>query len=300
MTTASFYPPSAREGHIPVDDARLYYRDIGEGTPVVILHGGPDFDHWYLLPEMDRLSDSFHLIYYDQRGRGRSAEGFETEDVDIHSEMEDLESLRRWFQLDTFAVLGHSWGGVLAMEYATRHPDRVSHLILMSTAPASHHDVVMTRRHIRSSRAAGDIELMESIRSTDRYRDGDLNAEAEYYRIHFRATLPQAEQLERVVGRLRANFTNESVRKARAIEHRLYEQTWSSPAYDLVPALSRLDVPTLVLHGEHDLVPVEAAARVADAMPHGRLEVLPGCGHFAYLESPDLVHTHITSLLQGS
>jgi proline iminopeptidase len=51
----------------------LFCRDVGEGPPILVLHGGPDFDHAYLLPELDRLADSFRLLYYDQRGRGRSA-----------------------------------------------------------------------------------------------------------------------------------------------------------------------------------------------------------------------------------
>ena len=300
MTTETLDRPGAREGHIPVRGARLYYRDIGEGMPIVILHGGPEFDHCYLLPEMDRLADSFRLIYYDQRGRGRSAEGVRAEEVGIRSDVEDLESVRRWFELDSFAVLGHSWGGILAMEYAINHPDRVSHLILMNTAPASNQDLLQFRERLRRIRPAGDIEMMESIKSTDLYQDGDLEAEAEYYRIHFRASLPTAEHVDQVVGRLRTHFDNESVRKARAIEYRLYEQTWSSPDYDLVPALSALDIPTLVLHGEHDFVAVEAAARVAEAMPRGRLTVLPGCGHFSYLEFPDLVHTHIRSFMRGT
>jgi proline iminopeptidase len=58
--------PSPRDGYIPVGNAALYYREAGEGQPVLVLHGGPDFDHTYLLPDMDRLSDSFRLIYYDQ------------------------------------------------------------------------------------------------------------------------------------------------------------------------------------------------------------------------------------------
>ncbi len=300
MTTELPDQRGVLEGQAPVGNALLYYREIGDGTPVVVLHGGPDFDHWYLLPEMDRLSDSFRVIYYDQRGRGRSAEGVQPEDVDIRSDVDDLDSLRRWFGLDSFVLLGHSWGGVLAMEYATRSPDHVSHLILMSSAPASHQDLLMTREHIRGLRTVGEIELMESIRSTDRYQDGDLEAETDYYRIHFRATLPQAEQLERVVGRLRTHFTNESVRKARAIEDRLYEQTWLSPDYDLLPALSRLHIPALVLNGQDDLIPVEAAAHIANSMPLGRLTVVPGCGHFAYLESPDMVQAHITAFIQDS
>jgi proline iminopeptidase len=139
---------------------------------------------------MDRLADSFRLIYYDHRGRGRSGEGVQAEDVGIRSDVEDLESIRRRFDLDSFAVLGHSWGGILAMEYAISHPDHVSNLILMNTAPASHHDLLRFREHLGRIRPARDIERMESIRSTDRYQDGDLDAEAEYYRIHFRAALP--------------------------------------------------------------------------------------------------------------
>jgi proline iminopeptidase len=59
-----------RESRIPVGGAELYSREIGRGHAIIVLHGGPDFDHTYLLPELDRLSDSFHLFYYDQRGRG--------------------------------------------------------------------------------------------------------------------------------------------------------------------------------------------------------------------------------------
>ena len=87
---------------------------------------------------MDRLSDSFRLIYYDQRGRGKSAAHVQPEDVSLASEMQDVESVRAFFRLESAVVLGHSFGGLLAMEYALRHPDRVSHLILMNTAPASY------------------------------------------------------------------------------------------------------------------------------------------------------------------
>src|SRR6476646_9610544 len=58
-----------RESRIPIRHASLYARDIGRGQPIIVLHGGPDFDHSYLLPDLDRLSDAFRLIYYDQRGR---------------------------------------------------------------------------------------------------------------------------------------------------------------------------------------------------------------------------------------
>src|ERR1700746_3918399 len=80
----------ARESRIPVHGAGLYCREVGRGAPMIVLHGGPDFDISYLLPELDRLSDKFRLIYYDQRGRGRSTNHVKPEEVTLESEMADL------------------------------------------------------------------------------------------------------------------------------------------------------------------------------------------------------------------
>lgn len=282
------------------DQAQLYVREIGAGRPIIVIHGGPDFDHCYLLPEMDRLADAFRLIYYDQRGRGRSARGVRPGDVTIRSEIEDVESVRRHFQVDSVAVLGHSWGGLLAMEYATRHPDRVSHLILMNTAPASRDDRLLFEEHFRRIRAPADVEAMQAIARSARYQAGDLEADAEYYRLHFKPAVRRPEHVEVVVGRLRSNFTADGVRTARAIEDRLYGETWSSAGFDLVPGLRELQMPTLVLHGQDDFIPVDLAARVAEAIPRALLRVLPECGHFAYLEAPERVHQQIAALFGTS
>jgi proline iminopeptidase len=86
--------PVPSEGYIPVENAELYYRDIGHGQAIIIVHGGPDFDQNYLLPDMDRLSAAFRLIYYDQRGRGKSAVNVQPAEVSLQSEIDDLERLR--------------------------------------------------------------------------------------------------------------------------------------------------------------------------------------------------------------
>jgi proline-specific peptidase len=211
-TSFPFNQSVSKEGYATVGNARLYYRVVGQGQPMVVLHGGPDFDHNYLLPDMDRLSRLFRIIYYDQRGRGRSGENVRPEDVTLKSEMEDLESLREFFQLDSIAVLGHSWGGLLAMEYATRLPDHVSHLILMNTAPASHDDFILFRQE-RQKTAAEDLEKMRALSSTSAYQAGDIQKEAQYYRIHFKAALRQPEHLEQVIGSLRLNWSAKSVQR---------------------------------------------------------------------------------------
>ena len=111
--------------------SRLYLREVGHGPPIVILHGGPDFDHEYLLPAFDRLADAFRLVYYDQRGRGRSFSGQDPQGITIATEIDDLDRVVAWTGGGPVVLLGHSWGGLLATEYAIRHPARVSHLILL-------------------------------------------------------------------------------------------------------------------------------------------------------------------------
>jgi proline-specific peptidase len=275
----------------------LHLRVIGAGPPVLVLHGGPDFDHTYLRPELDRLAGSCRLVYYDQRGRGRSAAGVRAADVGIDTEVEDIDRIRRQLGAQTIALLGHSWGGLLAMEYACRHPRRVSHLVLLNSAPASAADWAGFRRQLHAKRPAEDAEHMQAIGNTASYAAGDLQAELDYYRIHFRTAVRSPAQLELILTRLRAHFTPDTVLLARAIEQRLYEQTCLRDGYDLLPGLTATDVPTLVLHGRDDFVPVEYAAHIADAIPGARLVVVPGSGHFCYLDEPDLVHQHVAALL---
>jgi len=287
---------AAHGARISLGGAELYYRDIGRGTPIVVLHGGPDFDHQYLLPDLDRLADSCRLVYYAQRGRGASLGNVRPKDVTLASEIADLDALRAHLGLESIALLGHSWGGVLAMEYAIRHPERTSHLILMNTGPASHDDYMLLRSE-RHRAAPHDMERLVAMSSTPPYRAGDLEADAAYYRVHFGATIGSPEQLERLVQSLRANFTPDGILRARAIEERLMNETWWASEYDLFPKLARLRLPTLLIHGERDLVPAECARHIAEAIPGARFVLLEGSGHFSYLEAPDAVRRTVVEFL---
>jgi proline iminopeptidase len=288
------------ESFVPSGTGRLYVREVGSGLPIIVVHGGPDFDHEYLLPDFDRLAEPYRLVYYDQRGRGRSFTRERPGDVTIASEVADLDAIRDWSGSDSVAVLGHSWGGLVAMEYAVRYPDRVSHLILLNTAPASHADMLEFRRALAASRSPGEVARMTALTDDPTYLSGDIDADAEYYRIHFRPALRRREHVDRVVERLRAAFRPDGIVAARAIEESLYAQTWSRADYDLIPRLRDLRVPTLVIHGDHDFVPVDIARHIASAIPGARLLVLGDCGHFAYLEQPDLVRVAMTNFLTGS
>ena len=291
-----------RESRIPAGTTSLYARDIGRGQPLLVLHGGPDFDHGYLLPDLDRLADAFRLIYYDQRGRGRSADGVRAEDVTLTSDVEDVERVREYFQLASTGLLGHSWGAVLALEYALRHPKRVSHLILMNPAPASASDVADLRRYYLEKLGAAEMSRQRALVQSAAYQQGDPEAVAARYRIHFKPALKRPEHYEKLMATMKSGFVaqgNQGIVKARAVEDRLMHDTWELTGYDLMPKLASLRMPTLVIWGDYDFIPASIPTHIAQAIPGSRLVTLKDCGHFAYLECPSEVRAALDEFLRG-
>jgi proline iminopeptidase len=291
--------PTPREDRIPAGKASLYVRHVGGGQPVIVLHGGPDFDHSYLLPDLDRWADAFHVIYYDQRGRGRSADRVQPDDVTLASDIDDLDRVRRHLGVESPVLLGHSWGTVLALEYALRHPTHVSHLILLNPAPASASDVALLRKAY-VQKLGPDMDRQREIMASTAYQEGDPATVAARYRLHFKPALKEPEDYEVLMERMEAGFMRqgrEGIVKARAVEDRLMRDTWDLHDYDLLPKLRDLRIPTLVIYGDHDFIPGDIARHIARAVPHAGLVTLRDCGHFAHLECAEDVRQAVDGFL---
>ena len=294
--------PRPHELRVQVPGASLYTRVVGRGPAMIVLHGGPDFDSAYLLPDLDRLSDSYRLIYYDQRGRGKSAAGVRPDDVTLASELDDLDRVRRHFHLDKAVLLGHSWGTVLALEYARRYPERVSRLILMNPAPASAADVALLRKSYLEA-LGSDMDAQRAILDSAAYKEGDPEAVIARYRIHFEHAFKKRADNEKMMTAMHAAFIRqgkEGIVKARAVEDRLYLDTWKVPGYDLLPKLQSLDIPTLVIVGDSDFIPPVVASHIAAAIPNATLVTIEDCGHFSYLEKPAETRRAIDEFLRRS
>lgn len=283
----------ARYERVEVPGGSLFVRTIGDGNPVLVLHGGPEFDHTYLVPGIDVLADDFRLIAYDQRGRGRS-DG-DPEAIDLNSEIEDLDRMRRHLGLEKIALIGHSWGGILGAAYVIAHPNRVSHLVLMNSAPLTFDGYQRTREKRRALVGEHAAQL-DAIAAAEEFARGDPEALAQYCSIVFRKGVFNPASLDRL------DFTfsghdRESILRSRRIEERLAAETYSNPAFDLLEDLGLADVRTLVLHGDEDFVPVGEAEAIAAAVPRARLTVIPQCGHFAFVEHPEAVRREIVRFL---
>lgn len=283
----------AREEYVSFDGGTLFVRECGRGQPIILVHGGPDFDHTYLL----RLADTYRLIYYDQRGRGRSAPETQPDDVTMATDVADLHAIQSALLPGPAAILGHSWGGLLALEYAIQHPAKVSHLILMDTAPASYADAHLLLQAFRDQHVSIQAE-MDALEHSEAYQAGDPDVLAALTRLHFSSGVLRADHLDLLIARLRESFEREGILRGRAIEERLQGETWGVETYDLFPALARLNIATLVLHGDADFIPLEIAAHVAQAIPGAQLVVLKDCGHFASLEAPEQVRAALAEFFE--
>src|SRR5215217_4304191 len=116
---------------ISIRDVSLFVDVVGRGHPLLLMHGGPGADHYTMLP-FRRCKDRFTLVFYDHRCNGRSV-GASVSSMTWENLTADADALRQRLGFDRWAVLGHSFGGQVALEYALRYPDSLSHLVLLDT-----------------------------------------------------------------------------------------------------------------------------------------------------------------------
>jgi proline iminopeptidase len=254
-----------------VRGVRLFERRIGSGPPTVVLHGGPGAHHDYLLPGFDALASRRELIYYDQRGGGRSPVSRETP-VGWREQVADLEELRQQWGLEQLTLAGYSWGGLLALLYAIDFPDRVGRLALVSPAPAWREARTEFERRFGERNLAPELQRERAALRESGLRERDPAAYAQ--RVFELSVAPYFSDPTRARELTPFRVTG-----------RTQQEVWASLGdYDLRPALSRLSIPSIILQGEDDPIPIETSANVARLLK-AEFYPLPKCGHVPYVEA---------------
>ena len=251
-------------------DTELFYVEVGEGLPCLVMHGGLGEDHSSLHPWLDPLGDVMHLVYYDHRGNGRSGRP-PSETITFEQLCSDADALRRHLGFEEVAVLGYSFGGCIALEYALRYPEHLSHLILLDTAPTLDYAEEVEANARRKGATPDHLEAL----------DASAEDEAEYWRL-WRLIEPlyfhtfDADLAERVMGK-----TIISVEAADAGDAILED-------WNLTPRLGEILAPTLIVVGRDDFVcPPSQAKIMHEGIPNSELVVFENSGHFTHVEEPE-------------
>jgi len=268
-----------QNGFIPAQNAQLYYEIMGSGEPVVILHGGPGLDHTYLLPQFEALSKHYKLILYDQRSSGKSTGVVDSIHITPQQFVEDLEAVRKYFNLDKMNLIGHSWGGFLAMEYAIKYPERIKTLILVSSLGANSDCIApfMKNREERTTHA--DSVALANVLSSDAFAKREPKVVAEFTRISFAVYFYDRSREDS----LTLNFNQETANNFLPI-YGLMSKYFGH--YDVYAQLTVIHSPVLILHGDYDPIPSKFSEQLTKYLQNSKFVLLKNCGHFPFVETP--------------
>lgn len=276
--------------HVVVNGVRLFFDVEGakfvpegpvmrEKPTLLLLHGGPGFDHSIYKPAYSVLADVAQIIYLDHRGNGRSEDG-PRGSWTLTQWGDDVRAFCEVLGIVDPIVLGASFGGMVALAYATRHPAHPSKLVLISTEAAG--DTYLDRRVALFERFGGpEVGALARRRFLDADERRDLAA-VDAWRKH---AFPVYMRTPRD-----PDIGSRTVGKPEVALHWFAKPAGESHSFDMFPALSRIQCPTLVLGGEDDpMHPIESQVDIAAALPAHlvRFERFANCGHAVIPDQPE-------------
>lgn len=239
-----------------------------------VLHGGPGGDHSFYKPGLDPLTDKMQLVYIDHRGQGRSGRG-ERSTYTLENNVEDLEALREHLGLDKIVLLGASYGGMVALTYAARYPQNVSHLIALVTA--AHAGTFERAKEILEERGTEEQKrVCETLWAADFQSDDELihffDVMEPLYSYSWKPDMPK-DGLERPI------FSIDALNEAFG---------GFLLTYDVRDGLRNITCPTLVVGARHDWICApEFSEEIATLIPHADLRIFERSGHEVIYDEPD-------------
>lgn len=284
-----------------INDTRIFFDIEGMGCvpdgPIMrqkpicfILHGGPGGDHTSYKPALSPLADIMQLVYIDNRGSGLSARGPQST-YTLENNVADIEALRQYLGLDKIVLFAHSYGGKVAMTYATRYSQNLQGLLLLTTSPS--YKYVEKAKQIVEERGTEEQKKMAKILWEGAFTSNEqLN---DYYRIM--GPLYSVSQAKNPVPKEESDH-------AQARANRSYEALNEGfkgflRDFDIIDELPTITVPTLVMGGRHDWVtPVEASLKIAKSILDNELVIFEKSSHSVIKDEYDLFISTVKSFVK--
>lgn len=283
-----------QEGFIETHGAELFFRTTGQGSPLIVLHGGPGFSQEILYRQMLKLADTNRVIFYDQRGCGSSTGEITPESITVESYINDLEAIRKAFHYEKISILGYSWGGYLAMQYALAYPHHVEKMILSNSLPASSEDMALFAQEFARRTAPYQDEISE-IRASQAFQDGHPDTAERLYRTICQTYLYHPEKVSLLNLRMTKTAFLNGLKVSEIFDNSVFKAT-----YSLHNGLKNLQIPTLIIHGDTDPIPPICAKHIHESIPQSELIFMRKCGHFPPVECPEAYFTSIEDFLHGN
>lgn len=281
----------AREGFVVTSDsARLFYRVVGTGGDTLIaIHGGPGVDLESIAADFAPLTERHVVIFYDQRGAGRSELPADTLRLLAPRQVADLDEVRRHFGLERVALVAHSYGPLLAASYALQHPDAVRRMVFFGPVPPYRGDF---RERFGANLAArlDSAQLARLAAANARLADPAADTRAacrEFWDIALKPRLADPDRTQALIRSDLCASDPVGIRYGLTTTNRVVMGSFGD--WDLRERLRTLPVPTLVVHGEEEAIPMDMVEEWVAALADAELLRVAGAAHFVYVEQPEVV-----------
>lgn len=296
---------SAQSGYVTMSDsARLFYKIVGRGADTIIaIHGGPGLDLESIAGDFAVLGARHTVIFYDQRGGGKSTLPSDTSTLGASRQVQDLDELRRHFGLSKVTLVAHSYGPLLAASYALAHPSNVARMVFFGAVPPRRGNFwdrfgTSIGKRIDSAQAAALASASRRMTSPSSSDDAVRQACREYWAVGLR---PRLAEPDRTISLIKSNLCATDpagIRYGNRIGNRVIMASYGD--WDLRQGLRSLNVPTLVVHGEEESIPMDLVEEWVTSMPRATLLRVPRAAHFTYAERPELVWPAVERFLTGA
>lgn len=246
-----------------LDGTKLHVREFGTGVPIIFLSGGPGFDVDYLEPIWQKLASDFRCVILDQRGTGRSTVNtIDSISMSMDNYVNDLEAIRRHLSIEQLILIGHSWGGMLSMEYAAHHPDKVKKMILLSPGGPSDEYHSYFEDNIKSRLYKEDIENNNILPGYfySRAKALEYSTEWDAKNIGFNPDVN--------------NYTS---------------QCYFANQDNRIENLRKYKGVVNLIQGRQDPIGESTAYEIKTLMPQTRIHFIEKCGHFPWREQDEQV-----------
>lgn len=278
--------------YIEVEGARLFVRVVGSGQPLLVVHGGPGMSHDYLAPQLiESFKDAYQLIFYDQRASGKSSGVEDTSLIHLTQFVDDLERVRQHFKIDRLNLLGHSFGGLLAMYYSIAYADKVDKLLLVETSPASWEmNFPFFRKTVAERQTPEDKEELSAMEQQHDFGRNPVLMER-YFKLYFATFFRNPSLTQNIV----LGITENWLLNFNVTSNLIWQDLGKYDIYDKLPNITAT---TLVVHGDYSVLSLDGIKEIVRRIPKSSLVVLNEVGHFPYIEAPDAFSKTVKAFLR--
>ena len=273
-----------------INGTELFVKVVGTGEPIIMLHGGPGAEHIFFSKYTEALADDYQLIYYDQRSTGFSIPDTDPANLTIDTFVDDLEGIRQALKLEPVTLLGWSWGGNLAMYYAAKYPQHLKGIILVDPGNIDPAFDAAFNAKFEERTTPEELAALDAA-----YQKLTTEKSGEAYNEFARLLLPIYMADKSLINGLEIVIPDNSAIYGDAVTAGLFADL---ETYDELAEIAKITSPTLIIHGDEDLIPLESSQQIHEAIAGSQLVVLEGIGHIPFVEAPEAFFTAVRDFMQ--